>query len=162
MCFWNFYVMVTLSEDDKFQPAERDSKCRFKNPKIMFSSQFLFDLLDKTVYDMQLECLNTRWSFPSVSHLKAVVSPFHCVLTSYKRICLIGPEFYVVKWHWSAVNENLVKCLFFHKKLIPLGPIRQNRLEFLLTGCTSQLTDLADRVSNNNEFSVQCCCTIIH
>ena len=44
--------MVTLSEDDKFQPAERSSKYPFKNPKIIFSSQFLFDLLDKTVFNM--------------------------------------------------------------------------------------------------------------
>ena len=61
--------MVTLSEDDKFYPAERSSKYPFKNPKIIFTSQFLFDLLDKTVYDMKLEGLTTRWSMSSVSHL---------------------------------------------------------------------------------------------
>ena len=44
--------MVTLSEDDKFYPAERSSKYPFKNPKIIFTSQFLFDLLDITVYYM--------------------------------------------------------------------------------------------------------------
>ena len=94
MCFWNFYVMVTLSEDDKFQPAERGSKCPFKNPKIMFSSQFLFDLLDKTVYDMQLKGLNTRWSMPSVSHLKAaqkILFSFpsnNCLVTTMCHRCL--------------------------------------------------------------------------